>query len=222
MSATDDGESGGGFGAVVFELLNQLATGTAANEAVDELWARARRLLGELGAGLFGEGDFSADLWPEGEGDDGDRGPFLWGRLKKAGNERFATHIGVFVAPGLCNLSIDLEKDLLDAGQAAESRKQFIGFCRTELPSMLRHSAPPDLQVWTDTRNVVEAAEFGAGDFAAFMDANRDAGHPWPKVGYILSADDVAGFGNAWVAEYRARAIPLVPIYEAMIRSFGD
>lgn len=222
MSATDDGHGGGGFGAAAFELLNQLETDTAASEAVDQLWVRARRLLRELGASLFGEADFSADLWPEGKGDDGNRGQFLWGRLKQAGNEQFATHIGVFLAPGLCNLSIDLEKDLLDAGQAAESLERFIEFCRAELPSMLRDSPNTDLQVWTDTTNVVAAAEFEAGDFSTFMAANRDASHPWPKVGYILSTDDVVRFGDTWVEEYHVRATRLVPIYDAMIRNFGD
>lgn len=221
MSATDDDDGGDGFEGAAFELLRELETGEAGDEAVDKLWARTRRLFGDLGAGLFGEHDHHVDLWPEGAGDDGDRGAFLWGRLKRANNKRFATHIGVFLSPGLCNLSIDLEKDLLDAGQSDESLEQFVGFCGSELPSLFDPATRPDLQVWTDSQNVVAAAQFGTVDFAAFMDANRDADHPWPKIGYISSAEQVQGFGNDWVGEYRARARPLVATYDAMIRSFG-
>ena len=228
MNATENtGDDGIGHGD--FELLRQLEAGPPTEDAVDELWARSHLLLGDLGNALFARHGHRADLWPEGAGDDGDRGPFLWGRLKRIGNERFATHIGVFVSPGLCNLSIDLEKDLLDAGQAPESLEQVVAFYRTRLAAILAEpgglgaSAAPmrtDLRVWTDSRNVVEASNFGAIDFAAFMDANQDAGHPWPKLGYIMSADEVVGFGDRWVDEYSVRGERLVVAYDAMIESF--
>ena len=214
-----------GFTAADFELLGgltgELNLAGELDDRTDELWAKARRSVGELGSRLFGDGRCHADLWPEGDGDDGDRGPFLWARLKRTGNERFATHIGVFISPDLCNLAIDVEKDLLDTGQSGESLEQVIEFCRSELGSMLGTTTGGDLQVWTDTHNVVAAADFEAVDFAVFMKANRDADHPWPKIGYTLSADDVEGFGNHWVEEYRARAASLVAVYDAMIRRFA-
>ena len=89
------------------------------------------------------------------------------------------------------------------------------------LASMFGPTTGGDLQVWTDTQNIVAATDFETVDFAAFMNANRDVAHPWPKVGYIFSADDVEGFGNRWVEEYRARAALLVVVYDAMIRSFA-
>jgi hypothetical protein len=75
--------------------------------------------------------------------------------------------------------------------------------------------------VWTDTENVVTPSEFREQDFDAFMERNRDSGHPWPKVGYLLDADAVVGFDDAWLREMHARAAVLVPVYEAMVRSLG-
>lgn len=203
-----------------FELLEKFEAGIATEDLVDRLWRKAGRLIGKLGADLFGDGFYHADLWPEGDGDDGDRGPFLWARIKRTGNEKYATHIGVFLSPGLCNLSIDLEKDLLDAKQSGEILEQVIKFFRSDLPSMLGPATRKDLQVWTDSQNVVALDNFGSVDFTAFMNANQDSGHPWPKVGYILSAHDVEGFGDRWGEEYRQRAQYLVEVYDAMIRSF--
>ena len=53
------------------------------------------------------------------------------------------------------------------------------------------------------------------------MGDNHDPGHPWPKAGYLLSVADVEGFADRWVEEYRERGAALVPIYDAMIRSFA-
>jgi hypothetical protein len=175
----------------------------------------------ELGSGLFGAGRFQAAVWPEGGVDAGERGAFLWGRLKGAGAEGFATHIGVFVSAGLCNLSIDLEKDLLDARQSGESLAQVLEFFRSGLAATLGPTTPAALSVWTDTRNVVAARDFDSVDFSAFLNANRDADHPWPKIGYILTAEEVQGFGERWVEEYRSRGAPLIAVYETMIRTFA-
>jgi len=213
--------SGVGFTAADFDLLQRLGDDVGDGDAAanaDALWHKTRRLIAQLGAGLFGDGLYSAALWPDDDG--GERGPFLWARLKRAGSERFATHIGVFLSPGLCNLAIDLEKDPLDAGESAESLAQVLDFYRAEALGLIDPPARPDLRVWTDTRNVIPAGDLGAVHFADFMAANSDAGHPWPKVGYLLSAENVVDFGDDWLAEYHPRAVPLVPIYDAMLRSF--
>lgn len=212
-----------GFSAEDFALLQRIGAGAAGGEELavgaDALWDKAGRLIARLGTGLFGGGGFSAALWPD--GGDGERGPFLWGRIKRSGAERFATHIGVFLSSGLCNLAIDLEKDPLDAGESAESLAQILDFYRAEALGLMDPPARPDLCVWTDTRNVVPAGELAGVDFDDFMAANRDAGHPWPKVGYLLNAENVVDFGDDWLAEFHPRAVPLVPIYDAMLRSFA-
>jgi hypothetical protein len=224
MSKSGEDRVAVGFGRREFELLRRLQSGEeqlagGTQERVDELWERTDRLIGELGAALFGEGNQAAALWPD--GDDGDRGPFLWARLKRAGNERFATHLGAFLSPDACNLSIDLEKDPLDAGESAERLEQVIDFYGDGLAAALRPPLRPDLLVWTDPENVVAAGEFATIDFERFMAANADAGHPWPKIGYLLSAGQVEAFGDRWVQECRTRLAPLVPVYDAMIRSFA-
>jgi hypothetical protein len=206
-----------------FALLEEMADGGTEHspgpaERVDALWAKAERLVGELGAGLFGAENYSAAIWPDSATDE--RLPFIWARLKRVGNQRYATHIGLFLSPGFCNLSIDLEKDPLDAGESAETLEQVVAFFSSHFASISRDLAT-DLRVWTDTRNVVGTAGFAALDFDRFMADNHDADHPWPKVGYMFSAADVAGFAGRWVEEYRGRAAPLVPIYDAMIQGFG-
>jgi hypothetical protein len=212
-----------GFGAEDFELLGQLGSGEGPSRGLrdrtDRLWAKAEGLVDELGARLFGAGNQAAALWPD--GGDGDRGAFLWARIKRSGNERFATHLGAFLSPDSCNLSIDLEKDPLDAGESAERLEQVIDFYRDGLVSALRPPLRPDLVVWTDPDNVVAAADFAAVDFDSFMAANADAAHPWPKVGCLLGTAEVQAFDERWVEECRARLAPLVPVYDAMIRSFG-
>jgi hypothetical protein len=212
-----------GFGSADFELLQRIGDGdepdAATSEAAEALWTKAERLAGRLGAGLFDERGFHASVWPD--RGDGERGPFLWARLKRAGNEAYATHIGVFLSPGFCNLSLDLEKDPLDAGQAGETLEQVLAFYRDGAAALLDPPVRPDLRVWTDTNNVVTPADFAGVDFDAFLAANRDAGHPWPKAGYLLNADLISGFGNDWLRRSHARADALVPIYDAMIRSFG-
>ena len=211
------------FTAADFALLGEMAGGGPEHsvdlaERVDALWAKAERLVGELGAGLFGAENYSAAIWPDSVTDE--RLPFIWARLKRVENQRYATHVGLFLSPGFCNLSIDLEKDPLDAGESAETLEQVVGFFGSQFASLSRELAT-DVRVWTDTRNVVGIAGFAALDFDRFMADNHDADHPWPKVGYMLSAADVAGFDDRWVEEYRARAAPLVPVYDAMIKDFG-
>ncbi len=225
MSDTEAGSGdSAGFGAEDFAILEGMAaadsrpTGDLADR-VDALWAKAERLVDELGAGLFGEAGHTAAVWPD--NDDDERPPFIWARLKRAGNERYATHIGLFLSPGSCNLSIDLEKDPLDAGDSAETLDQVIEFYRSDFASTLTETERMDIRVWTDTRNVVGTVGFASIDFDRFLADNRDPGHPWPKTGYVLSVADVERFAPRWVEEYRERAAPLVPIYDAMIRSFG-
>ena len=223
-SDTLQGDDPAGFGTADFALLQEMAvadpgpTGDLA-DPVDVLWAKADRLTNELGAGLFGEAGHSVAVWPDNYRDPCP--PFIWARLKRAGNERYATHIGLFLSPELCNLSIDLEKDPLDAGDSAETLEQVIEFYRSDFASTLTGTERTDIRVWTDTRNLVSSIGFAAIDVDRFMADNHDPDHPWPKAGYILSAADVAGFASRWVEEFRQRAAPLVPIYDAMIRSFG-
>ncbi len=187
-------------------------------EQADALWAKAERLVGELGAGLFGAENYGVAIWPDSATDE--RLPFIWARLKRIRNQRYATHIGLFLSPGFCNLSIDLEKDPLDAGESAETLEQVLAFFSSQFASISRDLAT-DVRIWTDTRNVVGTAGFAAIDFDRFMADNHDADHPWPKAGYMFSAADVAGFAGRWVEEYRVRAAPLVPVYDAMINGFG-
>lgn len=204
-------------------LLQGIADGDGtcdpASAPADALWDKAERLVGKLGAALFGAEGFVLSLWPDAGGE---RGPFLWARLKRAGNERFATHIGVFLSPGFCNLSLDLEKDPLDAGESAETLAQVLDFYRNAAARLIEPATRTDLWVWTDTGNVVTPVGFAGLDFERFMAANRDTGHPWPKAGYLLSADEVVRFGGEWLQQMHARAAVLVPIYDAMIRAFGD
>jgi len=230
---SDTGEGGGNpvglggefaaFTTADFELLEEMDTAgpdrsVHLTERADALWAKAERLVGELAAGLFGADNYSAAIWPDSAGEE--RLPFIWARLKRSGNQSYATHIGVFLSPGFCNLSVDLEKDLLDAGESAETLEQVVGFFGSQFASISRDLAT-DVRVWTDTRNVVGVAGFAALDFDRFMADNHDADHPWPKVGYMFTAADVAGFAERWVEEYRGRAAPLVPMYDAMINGFG-
>ena len=213
--------SAGGFRQRDFDLLREIgegAGGGAHGEDADALWTRARALSDSLAHRLLG-GGANTEVW--GEHDPAQRGPFLWIRLKRTSATAFATHIGIFLSPGLCNLSIDLEKDPLDAGEAGETLDQFIDFFRDDAVALIDPPARPDLQVWTDTGNVAPAKGFAAVDFGGFMDANRDAGHPWPKAGYLMRADEVVGFGDGWVAEYHDRALVLLPVYDAMIRSYA-
>jgi hypothetical protein len=215
-------EKKSGFESNDFDLLRRLGETADPDDAlatdIDVLWAKAEYLIGALGTGLFGTGGFSFALWPDDEA--GERGPFLWGRLKRAGQDGFATHIGLFLSPDFCNLAIDLEKDLVEAGESDETVAQVLAFYRSEAASLIDPPAHPEMRVWTDTRNVVPAAGYADIDFEAFMADNRDAGHPWPKVGYLLSADDVVRFGDGFVGECKARATALVPVYDAMIESF--
>ena len=218
------GDESAAFTAADFALLEEMAGDSTEHsvdlaERVDGLWAKAERLVGELGAGLFGAENCSAAIWPDSVTDE--RLPFIWARLKRVENRRYATHIGLFLSPGFCNLSIDLEKDPLDAGTSAETLEQVVAFFGSQF-ALISRDLDTDVRVWTDTRNVVGIAGFGALDFDRFMADNHDADHPWPKVGYMLSAADVAGFGGRWVEEYQARAAPLVPLYDAMLNSFGS
>jgi len=209
----------GGFDRQDFDLLQRIGeddSGTSAGEQADKLWSRTRTLVAALARQTFGD-DAVVALWAE--HDVAERGPFLWARMKRPAHADFATHIGVFLSPGFCNLSIDLEKDPLDAGESAETLDQVIEFFRDGAGDLIDPPARPDLRIWTDTENVIPAAGFADVDFDAFMQANRDRGHPWPNAGYLLSADEVIGFGDHWVAECQARAVVLVPIYDAMIDS---
>ena len=213
-----------GFGAEDFALLEAMAAAGSEQPAdlagrTNALWAKVDRLVHGLGDALFEAGNYGASIWPDNDADE--RLPFIWARLKRSASESFSTHIGLFLSPAFCNLSIDLEKDPLEAGESAETLDQVIEFFRSRFPLMSSELGTTDLRVWTDTRNIVGTAGFAAIDFERFMADNHDAEHPWPKVGYILSARDVAGFADRWVEEYVARAAPLVPIYDAMISSFG-
>ncbi len=204
-----------GYDATDFDLLRRAEHSDPV--ATDVLWEKTAAWIDRLGAALFGEGGFHAALWPDEDGDE--RPPFLWARLKRVGNEPFCTHIGVFLSPGFCNLSLDLEKDLLDAGASAESLAQVLDFYRGEFDAPSIDVGRSDMRIWTDTKNVIAAADRQGTDFDGFMAANRDAGHPWPKVGYLLTPEEVCGFGERWVEAYGERASALIPYYEAFIHS---
>lgn len=182
-------------------------------------WERAAALLDDLATTL---GDFRAELWPWRQDDA--TFPFLWGRLKERGRSGFATHLGLFVSADHCNFCIDLEKDLLDAGESRETASDVRLYYRNRLPELMPppEEPPAPLLVWTDPGNVVAAGRFGSVDFAEFMAASDDPDHPWPRVGYLMEVDDHVGFGERWTEEMRRRAAPLLPVYRDMLRTFAD
>jgi hypothetical protein len=212
-----------GFSAGDFRLLEEMAfAGTSVaprSEArIEALWAKAARLVDGLGKKLFPSERFTVAIWPDSA--QNERLPFIWARLKRDVGARYATHIGVFLAPDQCNLCIDLEKDLLDAGVAAEHLDQVLDFYRCRLAESMGSLGRSDMKVWTDPHNVVSAGEFPGLDLDCFMDANTDSGHPWPRIGYRFDATEVQAFAEGWVQETTLRAMPLVPIYDAMIAAY--
>ncbi len=212
-----------GFSAADFHLLEEMARPGAPGEPdrnarVEALWAKATRLVTQLGDRLFVDDRFTADVWPDTAEDE--RLPFIWARLKRAENARFATHIGLFLSPDQCNLCIDLEKDLLDAGAAGERLEQVLEFYRGQLAERTASLNRSDVRVWTDADNVVSAVEFPSVDFGRFMEANTDTDHPWPRVGYLFDAAEVQAFADRWVEEMTLRAGELAPVYDAMTRAY--
>lgn len=212
-----------GFSAGDFRLLEEMAFAGASvaphrEVRIEALWAKAARLVPRLGEKLFPSESFTVAIWPDTAQDE--RLPFIWARLKRAVGARYATHIGVFLAPDQCNLCIDLEKDLLDAGSAAEHLDQVLDFYRCKLAESIGSLGRSDLKVWTDPHNVVSAEEFPRLDFERFMDANTDTDHPWPRIGYLLDAAQVQAFAEGWVQETAFRAMALVPVYDAMILAY--
>lgn len=209
-----------GFSVSDFALLENMAAGDGEIvDGVDELWAKASRLIVELGGRLADEPGFAAAIWPDRADDE--RLPFIWARLKRPENAAFATHIGLFLSPRLCNLGIDLEKDLIDAGDAAERLEQVMSFYGGPVRARIEALSRPDLMVWTDSVNKVPARSFSGVSLKAFMASNKDLGHPWPRIGYLFDARQVCGFGDGWVDAMAERAVELVPIYDAMIRAYG-
>ncbi|MCZ6890716.1 MAG: hypothetical protein O7H39_19670, partial [Gammaproteobacteria bacterium] len=94
MSDADqgDGKSAGSgdelaaFTAADFDLLEEMAAAGSEPpvdlpDRVDALWAKAERLVGELGAGLFGADNYSAAIWPDSA--TGERLPFIWARIAR-------------------------------------------------------------------------------------------------------------------------------------------
>lgn len=191
----------------------------SARRDLDWLWGKAVRLVGELGDLVFGAGKHQATVWPWEV--DGDAFPFIWGRLKTENATEMATHIGFFFSREHCNLCIDLEKDLIDAGEARESVSEVHAFYRQRLADALPGRTPDNLKVWTDADNVLPIREFLETDFDTFMEANRDEDHPWPRVGYLLEAREVLGWDGAWTEELGARLEPLVPVYRTMVAAHG-
>jgi len=191
----------------------------AARSDLDWLWAKAERLVTGLGDLLFGEEGHASEVWPwEVEGQSF---PFIWARLKAAGAERLATHIGFFFSRDHCNVCIDLEKDAIDAGEAQESVADVHRFYRERLARALPERTPDNLQVWTDDDNVLSIREFLEGDFDAFMAANQDEEHPWPRVGYLLEAREILGWEAAWADELQRMLEPVMPVYRKMVAAYG-
>ena len=210
------------FGVTEFAVLERLAAAGDAvpgelGEELDLVWEGTRRLLEQVGRRVLPNG-FELELWPWREGDD--LFPFVWARLKEDGLARFATHLGLFLSPTHCNCSIDLEKDPLDAGESAETLEQVLAYYEGGEWARYLTDSHPDLRLWTDTLNVVTPVELEERGVAAFMAANRDPAHPWPKVGYLLEAEQVAAFGDRLADELEARFASLLPVYRSMIASF--
>lgn len=190
----------------------------AARRDLDWLWDKADRLVRELGDRLFGEDRSTVAVWPWEV--DGQTFPFIWGRLKEEGAEGMATHIGVFFSRDHCNVCIDLEKDAIDAGEAEESVAEVHGFYRERLGAALAERTPGNLQVWTDDDNVLSIREFLEADFDAFMEANQDTDHPWPRLGHLLEAREILGWEASWAEELQRRLEPVVPVYREMIATY--
>ena len=215
--------AGAGFGAADFADLEQLAA--LERSVPDELagrldatWRRLECSLSRVGSSLLPEGHQAA-LWPWREGEA--LFPFVWGRIKAADWSEFATHLGLFLSPGYCNVCIDLEKDPLDAGESAETLEQVLSYFSGGEWKTALGEHPDDLQLWTDSRNVVTLAGFEETGFDAFMAANQDPSHPWPKLGYLPDAQKVAAYGEHLDDELEARFRTLAPVYRAMLDSFG-
>ena len=201
------------------EISSGIPEGMAA-ACLDELWVKATALVHELATTLFGNDAATVAVWPWRDGTE--LYPFLWARIKAVGAEQFATHLGLFIHPSHCNLCIDLEKYLLDAGAAAESLDQVHGFYREQLCQALPDPILERLQVWTDTDNVVTLEELAQRDFDAFLAAGNDPAHPWLKIGTILQPAEVVSAGEGWVREYAHRMFPLVRLYREMLDTFGN
>ena len=221
-------------------LLDRLAAGTsgAPADALDALWERVGGLLEATAAALPAPASFQTELWPWLDPQDPRVGyPFLWGRIKARDRTDYAAHMGLFISATSANFCVDLEKDLLDAGVSRESLADVHGFYagrgRAVLSSLDRQSTPGGLAgpaehdtpeevlpaIWTDRGNVRRVADFLDGDFNAFMSANNDHGHPWPKVGYLF--DPIANVSVRDAVELLPRLVKwaktLLPIYSGLV-----
>ena len=185
---------------------------------VDRLWAKMDRLVETLAGRLFGGGGFTSALWPDSPNNT--RLPFLWARMKRSEGVAFASHLGIFISASHCNICVDLEKDLLDSKGSLEDVDQVVDFYRLELQAALGANVETALRVWTDLENIERAGNFGAVDFSCFMNNCQDRDHPWPKIGYLLDEKEIRDFGNSWVGECEQRLGSLIPVYDAMIRTF--
>lgn len=177
-----------------------------------------RQLL-QRGADAAGRPELHLSVWPWRS--DEELFPFVWGRYKLESARPWAAHIGVFLSPGGCNCALDLEKDPLDAGEANESLSEVLAFYRDRRSDLFSDLDDRHLGVWTDDVNVVGVEDFLVADFDRFMGAHRDAGHPWPRIGYRFAPDDPRFTPERQVASLGAWLDRLLPLYEELLAHCG-
>lgn len=213
-----------GFDADDFELLERLGEANRVEvdadtaERADAAWERVEAVLRDAVVRTEAPG-LSIDVWPWREGSN--TNGFVWARLKRPDARSFATHLGVFLAPGDCNISLDLEKDRIEEGSSRESLEDVLDFYGDTGRPVLGGVEDPDIRIWTDADNVLELEEFLDEDLATFMDRNQDSEHPWPKLGYRLPAERLASAPDEQARLFGSRLESLVPVYDALVRSVG-
>lgn len=179
-------------------------------------WDRVRHVLRRAADGAKG-GPLVFELWPWAV--DGAPQPFVWARYKRPEHGDCAAHIGLFLAPTGCNLALDLEKDLLDAGDARESVAQVLAFYRNLAPSGL--PADDDLGLWVDDRRFLAPTAFATTDLDALLRESDDPHHPWPRLGYRFTFDDLAEGSTPETLRLSTWIDRLAPQYDALVASYG-
>ncbi|MFW6198461.1 MAG: hypothetical protein ACOC5E_01420 [Acidobacteriota bacterium] len=199
-----------------FALLHRLEEADEVEDdlaaALDDLWGRVESALQRATGQL--DDEWRVDLWPWNL--EGDRFPFVWARCKLDEADEFAAHLGAFLSPGHCNLCLDLEKDALDDGSAAETLDQVRGFWRGPVAPLLRAAEDPRLKVWTDPDNVVAPEIYVEEGLGELLSRNNDPEHPWPRVGYLPSRQSLVGVEDL-VALLVDRFRTLAPLYRGQI-----
>lgn len=193
------------------------APGSALAERATRSWERARHLCRQA-ADASGHPGMALEIWPWRKA--GAVFPFVWARFKKPTATGHASHVGLFLSNDGCNCCLDLEKDLLDAGESEETLADVMAFYRDS--NALPREDDPDLRVWTDEDNVLSLSAFRLADLDEFMAANQDEGHPWPRIGYRFDPQELIAAPDGQIARLGAWLGRLQPFYGALLAHVGD